>query len=323
MGSVATMPRPARSTISAGLIALFGVVLGACGASAGGDSAGGASNSNPTRKQIVVTYSVLGAVVTDLVGDTAQVTVLMPNGIDPHEWEPSAKDIERVQHADLVIENGLGLEAGIQDTLSEARNRGVRVFTASDYIDVRTVGTGEGVDPADADQAPGADDPHLWMDPTNMISIAKALAVELSSVGVDVGDRTAAVSAELTTLDTQVTAIIARIPAGDRKLVTGHESLGYFARRYGFLLIGAVVPSVSSQAESSAGELAALRTKITNAGVAAIFAEIGTPADVVGAIAEETGARVVQLGTHNLPADGSYATFMTDLANTIADGLAG
>ena len=90
----------------------------------------------------MVTYSVLGAVVRDLVGDTAQVVVPMPNGQDPHEWEPSAKDIETVMHADLVVQNGLGLEGGMQKTLAQAQAAGVKFFTASDHITVRHVGPG-------------------------------------------------------------------------------------------------------------------------------------------------------------------------------------
>ena len=97
-----------------------------------------------SKKSIVVTYSILGSIIKDLVGDKGNVTVSIPNGLDPHEWEPSAKDIETINKADLVIENGLGLEGGMQKTLQVARDNGVKFFTASDYITVRHVGTGEG-----------------------------------------------------------------------------------------------------------------------------------------------------------------------------------
>src|SRR5512143_552748 len=77
------------------------------------------------RPSIVVTYSVMGALVKDLVGDTARVTVSIPNGLDPHEWEPSAKDIEAINRAGLVVQNGLELEGGMQKTLAEAQKQGV------------------------------------------------------------------------------------------------------------------------------------------------------------------------------------------------------
>ena len=89
---------------------------------------------------IVVTTSVLGSVVRDLVGDRATVTVLMGNGVDPHDWSPSAQDIETVYAADLVVANGLGLEEGLHDALEEAEAKGIRVFEATDHIDVRELG---------------------------------------------------------------------------------------------------------------------------------------------------------------------------------------
>jgi zinc/manganese transport system substrate-binding protein len=270
---------------------------------------------------IVVTYSVLGAVVKDLVGDAATVTVLMPNGVDPHEWNPSAKDVERVQRADLVVENGLGLEEGLQDALTDARAKGVEVFAASNHVDVRTVGEGEGADPTDADQAPGAEDPHLWMDPLGMKDVVTALVPALAAVGVDVGGRGTSVPAGLDALHAELTEELATIPAGNRTLVTGHESLGYLARRYDFRLVGTVVPGVSSQAEPSAGEIADLVARVEAETAPAIFSEIGTPKSVVQAVADETGTEVVELSTHNLPKDGTYRTFLLDLASKISEAL--
>jgi len=103
--------------------------------------------------------------------------------------------------------------------------------------------------------------------------------------------------------------------------VTSHESLGYFADRYGFELVGSVVPSASSLAETSAGELAALADRIEAEHVDVIFTELGAPTDVVRAVASETGARVVELATHTLPEDGSYRSFVLDLATAIATAL--
>ena len=105
--------------------------------------------------------------------------------------------------------------------------------------------------------------------------------------------------------------------------MTGHESMGYFAARYGFRLVGALIPSLSSQAEASAGDLADLRRQVQDAGVPAIFNETGTPGGLADAIADETGARVVEIGTHTLPPDGSYVTMMRDIARAVDDGLTG
>ncbi len=283
---------------------------------------GPASGSTSGKKTIVVTYSVLGAVVRDLVGDAANVEVLMPNGADPHEWEPSARDIETLTHADLLVENGLGLEGGLANAFEQAETAGVKRFRASDHVTIRRVGSSEGADPADPDQAPGAEDPHLWMDPLTVRDAMDALAAELkTSLGIDVAVRATELDARLATVSDEVAVILAPVPEAHRTLVTGHESLGYFADRYDLRLIGAIIPSLTTSAEPSAADLAALAGKIRAAGVPAIFTELGTSPKVAEAIGAETGAKVVELATHVLPEDGSYASFVKNIATSIADNL--
>jgi len=274
------------------------------------------------KKSIVVTYSILGSLVKELVSGEAVVTVSIPNGLDPHEWEPSAKDISAINKADLVIENGLGLEGGMQKTLQAARSKGVKFFTASDYITVRHVGQGEGIPSGDPDQAIGAEDPHLWMDPLDMKSIVGALApVLLKDLNLDVTSQATDLENRLDSLNKEVASMVAGIPQDNRKLVTGHESMGYFAQRYGFKLVGAIIPSISSQAEVSAADLAALKKLIQDNQVKAIFTELGTSPVVAKAIGDETGVKVVELTTHALPSDGSYFTFLRNIASVITNGL--
>ncbi len=274
------------------------------------------------KKSIVVTYSVLGSVVKELVGDKANVTVPMPNGLDPHEWEPSAKDIETINKADLVIENGHGLEGGMEKTLEAARSRGVKFFTASDYITVRHVGPGDGMPTGDPDQAVGAPDPHLWLDPLAMKSVVAALSDELKKdFNLDVAAQARDLENRLDSLNTEVANIVAQILQENRKLVTGHESMGYFAQRYSFKLVGVIIPSLSSQAGVSAADLAALKQAILENRVKAIFTELGTSPAVAQRIGEETGVKVVELTTHALPSDGSYFTFLRNLATVIANTL--
>ncbi len=274
------------------------------------------------KKNIVVTYSVLGALVKDLVGDQANVIVPMPNGQDPHEWEPSAKDIEAIMKADLIVQNGLQLEGGLEKTLARAREAGVKFFTASDHVDVRKVGQGEGIPNGDPDQTVGADDPHVWMDPLAMKQVIEALAAQIKTdLGIDVADRAKDLSVRLEALNGEIADRVVHVPDAQRQLVTGHESLGYFARRYGFKLIGAIIPSITPQAEVSAADLAALKQVIEASGVKAIFTELGTPQNVAKAIGQETGVQVIELTTHAVPSDGSYFTFMRNLAATITEAL--
>ena len=277
---------------------------------------------NNGQKTIVVTYSILGSVVKDLVGDRANVIVSMPNGQDPHEWEPSAKDIETLTKADLIVQNGLGLEGGMEKALGQAKEVGVKFFTASDHITVRHVGEGEGIPSGDPDQAIGAEDPHLWMDPLAMKSIVDALAAQIhTDLGIELSDRAKDLDSRLDGLNQEISDAVIALPEDNRKLVTGHESMGYFAERYGFKLVGAIIPSITSQAEVSASDMAALKKLITDNQVRAIFTELGTPAAVSDAIGNETGVKVVELTTHSLPEDGSYFTFMRNLTGVIVGAL--
>jgi zinc/manganese transport system substrate-binding protein len=301
---------------------------------------GPGSTPTPERPSVVVTTAVLGSVVEDLVGESASVTVLMGSGVDPHDWSPSARDIELVANADLVVANGLLLEESLESALDEAETAGVPVFHATDHIEIREMSEGhhhegEGHDEEETlapDASPAAEgdehehehedgDPHFWTDPISMQAVVTALVPALAEVGVDVGDRGADLERRLGDLDDELRETLAVVPEARRKLVTGHESMGYFADRYSFELVGTVIPGLSSQGEVSAGELAELAHLIEDEDVPAIFTEIGTPAAVVEAIGRDTGVEVVELPSHTMPADGSYFTFMRDLVAPIADAL--
>ena len=125
----------------------------------------------------------------------------------------------------------------------------------------------------------------------------------------------------LDALNMELAAEVATLPPENRKLVTGHESMGYFAQRNGFQTIGAIIPSLTTQAEVSASDLAALKLLIETNHVKAVFTELGTPPMVADAIGQETGARVVQISTHAIPPDGSYFTFMRNLTKSVVDAL--
>ncbi len=274
------------------------------------------------KKTIVVTYSILGALVKDLVGDQATVIVPMPNGQDPHEWEPSAKDIETMNKADLIVQNGLGLEGGMEKALAQASTNGVKTFVASDHITVRKVGQGEGIPSGDPDQSVGASDPHLWMDPLTMKQVVEALAEQINTdLGLDVSSQAKNLENRLDALNSEIAAQVATVPEANRKLVTGHESMGYYAQRYGFKLVGAIIPSLTTQAEVSAADMATLKALIEENQVKSIFTELGTPKSVADAIGNETGVKVITLATHSLPPDGSYFTYLRNLTQLIVENL--
>jgi zinc/manganese transport system substrate-binding protein len=260
--------------------------------------------------------------------------VVIPNGQDPHDFSASARDIETMMSAALLVSNGLGLEEGLLEAIHQADDDQVPVFEVADHITVRQFGAGEPTEAGDGDahaddeahadeHAHDGGDPHLWTSPAVMTEMLPDLAAALeAALGVQLDDSLAALQAELAALDADTAAIMASVPAGECKLVTGHESLGYFADHYGCRLIGAVIPSLSSTAEASAKELEALEALATAEGVAAIFTEVGTPQQVAEQVADTVGVPLVELPSHNLPDTGGYAAYITDLATRIATALA-
>ncbi len=303
----------------------FGIVGAGCG-SGDGDAPG--ATTAVDRPVIAATTPILGAVVRDAVGDGVEVRVIMPNGSDPHEWRPSAKDVGALQEADLVVENGLDLEEGLGKAVDQARKGGTPVFTASDHVNVRTSGgEPDGGDAhgghADGDDEHGVGDPHFWTDPTQVRSVTLALPGAVKkATGVDVSATSRLAARQLTAVDRGITTDVAAIPKRVRNLVTGHESLGYFADRYGLSVIGAVTPSLSSQGQVSAAHLAGLEAAMKKAGVKVLFTETGLPDAVSDAVVKETGATVVEVGTEVVPGDGSYRTYMKEMGRRISSALA-
>jgi len=277
------------------------------------------ADPNPTdgSRNIVVTYSVLGSVVEQLVGDLATVRVIIPDGQDPHEFEPSAKDIESLNKADLVVANGLDFEEGLEQTIDQAIDSGVNVFMVGEHITVREMSKDE--DHGNDEEEHGTYDPHLWLSPAAMLEMLPALADAISTAtGADLTSQLASLQSELTALDTQIKETIDGITC---ELVSGHDELGYFADRYGCEVIGAIIPSLSTTSEASAGELAALKVEVEEHGVPAIFTGLGTSQDVADQLASELGVKAVTLSTHFLDGAVNYREFMLRLTQQIADAL--
>ena len=290
--------------------------------SAGAATAAGSEDGAPaSRPSIVVTTEVLGSVVTDVVGDVAEVRTLMSGGADPHSWQPSARDSEAIFGADLIVANGLDLEEGLVSVLEQAETDGVPVFHAAEHVDLRA-SAGRDDDPEHhADDGHAAKDPHFWLDPLAMRDVVLALDAVMAGTGIELGDAAALEAGELEALDAELREQLAAIPEGQRQLVTGHGALGYFADAYDFEIVGTVVPGLSSSDEPSARDIADLVQAIREAGATAVFSDVGTPQAVAEAVADETGARIVELEVAQLPEGGSYRDLMRDLATTVADAL--
>lgn len=271
---------------------------------------------------MVVSTNILGDVVSNLVGDDVEVLTLMRAGADPHSFEISASEAARLRSADLVVSNGLGLEEGLQQHLDAAVDAGVASFVAGAAVDVL---------PYTSTDADGADDPHFWTDPAQTIAVVDALVPALEAIdGVDaaaVTARAAGYRAELEALDAEMSAAFAAIPEAQRALVTNHHVFGYLAERFGFRVVGAVIPGGTTLAAPSASDLADLVSAIDEAGVRTIFAESSQPDRLMRALADEADVEVTvtELFTESLTdaAGGApdYLTMMRVNTERIATGL--
>jgi zinc/manganese transport system substrate-binding protein len=295
-----------------------------------------AAISTPTAQadlpDVVVTYSVLAAVVRELTEGIADVVTMVPDGQDPHEFEPSAKDLETISNASFVVANGLDFEEGLESALEELHDAGGPVFFVSEHVTVREVAEGadeHGDEHDDEDKDEHSDeekghasgDPHLWLSPGAMLEMLPILALELgTALDTDLSAALATVTGDLTALDEEISNIMSTIT--DCELVVGHDEMGYFADRYGCETIGAVIPSFSTTSEASAGELVELKEVIAEHDAKVLFTSLGTPQAVAEQIAKETGAKVVEISTHVMGSSTSYAEFMRLVAKTIADALA-
>lgn len=328
--------RKSLTLVSIGVILTLGT--GACASDSDSGSSTDAGSSGD-RPQIVVTTNILGDIVSQTVGDLADVELIMPLGSDPHDFAPSARQAEAMENADLLVINGAGFEEGMLDIIANVEDSGTETFTFADHVElleVDEVEVHEGDQAADDDSGAAADehggaDPHIWTDPSRMIEGVTALAAELATVdGIDADalDRQVeAYVAELETLDADMEQTLATVADDQRVLITNHEVFSYFADRFGFEVVGAVVPSLTTNSEASAGEIEALADLMRESGTPAIFAETTQSTQLADAIAESVGddVAVVELFTESLGEAGSsaetYISMMSINASLIADAL--
>jgi zinc/manganese transport system substrate-binding protein len=291
----------------------------------------------PEGVEIVVTNGILGDLVANVVGEEATVEVLMPKGVDPHEFEASSAQVASINRADLVVANGLGLEAGLVDVLANAVSDGVRLLEIAPLIDPIPF---SGAEEEHQDEEEAGDqhedgarqlDPHVWMDPVRMAEAVRLIAAELALVdpGVNWRDRAEAYADLLGRVDAEIAEMLEGVPVSNRKLVTNHATFGYFADRYGWEIIGTVIPGGTSMGAPSSAKLAALVTLLRATGVRAIFTETTGSEDLARVIAAEVGStvEVVTLHTESLgPPDSGADTLIGMLltnARLITDASGG
>lgn len=290
------------------LAALVSVLVAACG---GGSSA--------VSGGIVVTTNILGDVVRNIVGDAANVRVLMQPNADPHSFGVSAQDAAAMNSAGLIIYNGLGLEENVTRNVESAASQGVPTLAVGDHINPIKYTEGDSA---------GMPDPHFWTDPERMITavdvIEETILKDVDGIDGDAVSRNAENYRErLRELDATMVEGLNSIPVDRRKLVTNHHVLGYFAQRFGFTVIGAIVPSGTTLAAPSASDLQSLVGAIESARVPAIFVDSSQPDRLAKVLAEQAGVqvRIVSLYSESLSPPGTPAATYLDMMRANTDAI--
>jgi ABC-type Zn uptake system ZnuABC Zn-binding protein ZnuA len=313
------MRAPWRATRieAGGLLLALGLVLAACGSGGGSPAPAGsglAVTPGPGAIRVVTTTTVFADIVRAVGGSRADVSSIIPPGVGPEDYEPKPDDAKRLADAQLIVSNGVGLD-NFLDRLLESGSGGK----------TPRVVLGEGIPAIVIDGVPN---PHFWLDPTLVKSgylpkIVTALSALAPADAASFQANAAAYGTELDALDTELKAKIETIPVANRKLVTFHDAFPYFARHFGFELIGVVLANVGQ--EPNAAELAALVQKVKAAGVKAVFSEAQFNPKLAQTLADEAGIKKVVTTLYNdalgpAPAD-SYPGMMRWNVDQIVEAL--
>ena len=259
---------------------------------------------------VVATTTQVGALARAVAGERASVAQILEPNSDPHEYEPRPSDARAVAGAAVVLRSGGDLDEWLGDVLKNAGSD-AQVVTLIDLMGTRRL--------------PGEVDPHWWQDPRNAaiaVNAIRAALIAADPAGRDAYSANAAAYLKaLRALDERIEACIDEVPARERKLVTDHDALGYYADRYDIELVGTVLPALSTQAQASAGEVARLVRTIRREKVRTVFPESSVNRKLADAIARDSGAQVgPSLYADTLGSEGSAGdTYIGSLqANTQA-----
>jgi ABC-type Zn uptake system ZnuABC Zn-binding protein ZnuA len=271
------LPRSVRRASMAASLAGAFLLLGGCAASSSGSS---------DQVHVVATTTQIGDFVREVGGSAVAVDQILQPNTDPHEYEPRPSDIEGAADAKLVFANGDNLDAWVSQVVSESGS------------DAKVVDLGAGVPMKLSGESGGAEasryDPHWWHDPRNVEAAVREVSSQLAAADPkharQFHGNAAAYLRRVKRLDGRISSCIASVPRSERKLVTDHDAFNYFAKRYGITVVGAVIPSQTTQAQPSAQDVSNLVGLIKREGVHAVFPESSVSPKLAQTIASETGA---------------------------------
>ena len=290
------------------LILLF--ILTACGGQP-------ASPSGTADSVILTSTTFLADITRNVAGDRVAVESLLPIGADPHSYQPTPQDVAKIEQSKLLIINGAEYEHFLESLLENAGGER-EVIEAS-----------AGINPREEAGAEHGVDPHLWLDPNNVIiyveNIREALTHFDPEGAATYQSNAEAYVAELKRLNAWIIEQVAQIPPERKLLITNHEAMGYFSERYGFTIAGTVIESFSSDASPSAQQMAALIDQIKSSSAPAIFLDASDNTVLAQQIADETGVRVItELHLESLtdgPPAGTYIDMLKNNVTQIVNAL--
>jgi len=258
---------------------------------------------------VVATTTQLGDIIRNVGGDAAAVTQILKPNSDPHDYEPRPSDVRDSARASVIFESGDRLDGWMERVVSAAGGSPRVIVLSPDHTPHRVAG-----DRSDPEES--RFDPHWWHDPRNVEAVVPVVRDALSAANPGAGAayarNAAAYLRKVRRLDRGIAACFAAVPPAQRKLVTDHDAFGYFAARYGIRVVGAVIPSQTTQAQASAKGVAELARLVDAERVRAVFPESSVNAELAKAIARETGAsaRYTLYGDTLGSADSDGATYL-------------
>ena len=285
--------------------------------------AGGSPSPSDGRLRVVATTTQVGEAARGVGGGDIALTILLKPGAEAHDFEITTTAAAAIERSEVILESGAGLEVWLEGALETIGGKD-RLRDMSEGVSLRS--------PQDPDNAGGVD-PHYWLTAPNASRMVENVRAALTDARPELADafaaRAAAYVARLEAADVEIKRLMAEIPAERRGIVTNHDAFGYFMAEYGLRFVGSVFPSLDVSAEPNPAQLAALADTIRSEGVTAIFSESAVNPKLAKAIADETGARVVdeRLYTDSLGLPGSGADTLDGMllhdARVIHDALVG
>jgi len=248
-----------------------------------------APQADTSKLQVLATTTFLADITRNVAGNRAQVESLLPVGADPHAYQAAPSDVAKIAKSTVLIQNGIEYEHFLEPLLENAGGQR-SIITATDGLTPNQM---------DSEETPGqmVGDPHLWLDPVLVVTYVENIRdglIQADPAGAETYKANAdSYIAQLKDLDSRIRTQVETVPAERRLVVTNHEALGYFAREYGFTVVGSILPSLSSEASASAQEIAASVDAIKASGAPAIFLGDVENANLANQIASETGVQVV------------------------------